>query len=107
MPSTLAVATWRPALSQAHLTRAEAWPCRVARHSPVLTFHTLHCLSPEAETSSYSVGANWMSQIPLWWPFRVFLSVRELACQMLIVLSCEEVATSLSLGETRTALMYF
>ena len=48
-----------------------------------------------------------MSQMPLEWPFNVFFSCRELACQMLIVLSCEDVATSLSLGETRTALMYF
>ena len=48
-----------------------------------------------------------MSQMPLLCPLSVFLSSKELACHMLIVLSYDEVAISLSFGATRTALMYF
>ena len=81
------MAIWRPALSHDALTKASVCPYKVARHSPVLTFHTLHILSPEAETKSYSAGANWMSQMPLLCPLRVFLSASELDCQMFIVLS--------------------
>ena len=76
-------------------------------HSPLEIFHTLHILSPEADTSSCSEGANYMSQIPLRCPLRVLSSWSEFACHKLMVLSCELVATILSLGDILTAFIYF
>ena len=107
MPSTLADANWRPELSHATFTRAELWPCNVVIHLPSDRVHIFKVLSPQAETKSYSVGANWISHTPFLCPLKVVFSCKLPASQILIVLSYDDVAISLSFGEILTAFIYF
>lgn len=76
-------------------------------HVPSVKFHTFTKVSPLQDANNYSTGENATSQTPLLWPFKIILQPRVAESHILIVLSWELEAISLSFGENLTEFISF
>mmetsp|Transcript_24786 Transcript_24786/g.55820 ORF Transcript_24786/g.55820 Transcript_24786/m.55820 type:complete len:208 (-) Transcript_24786:683-1306(-) len=83
------------------------WPCRVLRHVRSVRDQTLSVRSPLHVAQLLFTGENAKPSTPRLWPRRVPDSERSEVAQSFTVLSCEQVATRESFGDTARWLMSF